>query len=204
MKRRQRAAVWGWKQGLAIWMTRFKRPFSRAVMRLRPSLPWQPLEFASLEEYAQWLPQHVRWVPDPLGGVIDFFPSLGYMAWQLFTKGEFEDDCDGLAFFSAAHVEPFCDRPEDRYLVTVLINPYEMGLANAAHVMLFFKREGKWRIISNQLLYEQRWETFLEALTGNPYVGGRPVLWTVIHDLRFRNLWKGKPGEDDGRPAFLR
>ena len=203
MKRRQRAAVWGWKQGLAIWMTRFKRPFSRAVMSLRPSLPWQPLEFATLEEYAQWLPQHVRWVPDPLGGVVDFFPSLGYMAWQLFTKGEFEDDCDGLAFFSAANVEPFCDRPEDRYLVTVLINPFDMGLANAAHVMLFFKHQGKWRVISNQVLFDQRWDTFLDALMGNPYVGGRPVLWTVIQDLRFRNLWKGKPGEDDSRPAFL-
>ncbi|MCB0254119.1 MAG: hypothetical protein KDI55_10335 [Anaerolineae bacterium] len=203
MKRRQRAAVWGWKQGLAIWMTRLKRPFSAVVARLRPSLPWQPLEFTSLEEYARWLPQHVRWIPDPLGGVVDFFPSLGYAAFQLFSKGVFEDDCDGLAVFSAANVEPFCDRPEDRYLVTVLINPYDMGLANAAHVMLFFKHEGMWRIISNQLLFEQQWQTFLEALTGNPYVGGRPVLWAAVQDLQYRNLWRGRPQQGDSRPAFL-
>lgn len=203
MKRRQRAAVWGWKQGLIVWMTRLKRPFSNAAARLRPSLPWQPLEFASLEEYGRWLPDHVRWTPDPLGGVVDFFPSLGYAAWQLFTKGEFRDDCDGLAFFSAANVEPFCDRPEDRYLVTVLINPFDVGLANAAHVMLFFKHEGQWRVISNHELYQQRWATFLDALTGNPYVAGRPVLWAAAQDLRFRNLWRGTPGENDRRPAFL-
>jgi hypothetical protein len=135
---------------------------------------------------------------------VDFFPSLEHAAWQLATKGIFEDDCDGLAYFSAANVEKFCDRPEDRYLVTLLINPFDVGLANAAHVVLFFRHQGYWRIISNQHLYPQRWDSFFEALKTNPYVGGRPVLWAAVQDLRFRTLWRGRPAESDSRPPYLR
>ena len=124
MNRRQKAVTWSWQKGLALWMVWLKRPFSRIANRTRPSLPWQPLNFDSLEDYAQWLPDHVEWISDPLGGVVDFFPSLGNAAWQLATKGRFSDDCDGLACFSAANISPFCDRPEDRYLVTMLINPF--------------------------------------------------------------------------------
>lgn len=203
MKRRQRVVVWGWRQGLAVWMVWLKRPFSRVANLAKPAVSWQPLQFASLDEYAEWLKDHVEWVADPLGGVVDSFPSLGNAAFQLLSTGKFRDDCDGLAYFSAANVEPFCDRPEDRYLVTVLLNPFDIGWADAAHVMLFFKREGKWRVISNQVLYAPVWDTFLDALQHNAYVGGRPVYLTVVQSPQFKTLWWGKPGPQDSRPAAL-
>lgn len=203
MKRRQRAVVWGWRQGLAVWMVWLKRPFSRAANLAKPAVDWQPLQFASLEEYAGWLREHAEWVADPLGGVIDSFPSLGNAAFQLLSTGKFTDDCDGLAYFSAANIEPFCDRPEDRYLVTVLLNPFDIGWADSAHVMLFFKREGKWRIISNQYLYEPTWDTFLDALQDNPYVASRKIYLAVVQNVRFKTLWWGRPGPEDSRPAAL-
>ena len=203
MKRRQRAVVWGWRQGLAVWMVWLKRPFSRVANLAKPAVPWQPLQFASLDEYAEWLTDHVEWVADPLGGVVDSFPSLGNAAYQLLSTGKFRDDCDGLACFSAANIEPFCDRPEDRYLVTVLLNPFDIGWADAAHVMLFFKQAGKWRVISNQLLYVPAWDTFLDALQHNTYVAGRPVYLTVVQTPQFKTLWWGKPGPEDSRPAAL-
>lgn len=203
MKRRQKVVVWGWRKGLTVWMVWVKRPFSRVANLTKPKVPWQPLQFATLEEYAGWLKEHVEWVADPLGGVIDSFPSLGNAAYQLLHKGKFQDDCDGLACFSAANIEPFCDRPEDRYLVTVLINPFDVGWANAAHVMLFFKQGGKWRVISNQLLYAPAWETFLDAVQHNDYVGGRPVYLAVVQSVQYKTLWWGKPGPADGRPVEL-
>ncbi len=203
MKRRQRAVIWGWRQGLAVWMVWLKRPFSRVANLTKPQVPWQPLQFSSLEEYAGWLRERAEWVADPLGGVIDSFPSLGHAAFQLLSTGKFRDDCDGLAYFSAANVEPFCDRPEDRYLVTVLLNPFEIGWADSAHVMLFFKREGKWRVISNQYLYAPVWDTFLDALQDNAYVAGRRIYLAVVQDVKFKTLWWGKPGPGDKRPAAL-
>lgn len=203
MKRRQRAVVWGWRQGLAVWMVWLKRPFSRVANLAKPAVPWQPLQFASLDEYAEWLKDHVEWVADPLGGVVDSFPSLGNAAYQLLSKGKFQDDCDGLAYFSAANIEPFCDRPEDRYLVTVLLNPFDIGWADSAHVMLFFKQAGKWRVISNQLLYAPAWDSFLDALQGNDYVAGRPVYLAVVQTSQFKTVWWGKPGPEDGRPLVL-
>ena len=203
MKRRQKAVVWGWRQGLAVWMVWLKRPFSRVANLTKPAVPWQPLQFGSLEEYAGWLRERAEWVADPLGGVIDSFPSLGHAAYQLLATGKFRDDCDGLAYFSAANVEPFCDRPEDRYLVTVLLNPFEIGWADSAHVMLFFKREGKWRVISNQYLYAPAWDTFLDALQDNAYVAGRQIYLAVVQNMQFKTLWWGKPGPADKRPAAL-
>jgi hypothetical protein len=183
-----------------VWL---KRPFSRVANLAKPAVLWQPLQFASLDEYAEWLKDHVEWVADPLGGVIDSFPSLGNAAFQLLSSGKFRDDCDGLAYFSAANVEPFCDRPEDRYLVTVLLNPFDIGWADAAHVMLFFKRAGKWRVISNQYLYAPAWDTFLDALQHNAYIAGRPVYLAVVQTPQFKTLWWGKPGPQDSRPAAL-
>lgn len=203
MKRRQKAVVWGWRRALTVWMVWLKRPFSTLANKTKPSVSWQPLQFTSLDEYAVWLRDHVEWVADPLGGVVDSFPSLGNAAYQLLAKGKFEDDCDGLACFSAANVEPFCDRPEDRYLVTVLINPFDVGWANAAHVMLFFKQGGKWRVISNKDLYAPVWDTFLDALQHNAYVAGRPVYLAVVQSPQFETLWWGKPGPEDSRPAAL-
>jgi hypothetical protein len=183
-----------------VWL---KRPFSRVANLTKPAVSWQPLQFASLDEYAEWLKDHVEWVADPLGGVVDSFPSLGNAAFQLLSTGKFRDDCDGLAYFSAANVEPFCDRPEDRYLVTVLLNPFDIGWADAAHVMLFFKREGKWRVISNQVLYAPAWDTFLDALQHNDYVAGRPVYLAVVQTSQFKTVWWGKPGPEDSRPPAL-
>ncbi len=203
MKRRQRAVIWGWRQGMTVWMVRLKRPFSRLADRTRPRVPWQPLQFASLEEYAGWLREHAEWVADPLGGVIDSFPSLGHAAYQLLATGKFRDDCDGLAYFSAANVEPFCDHPGERYLVTVLLNPFDIGWADSAHVMLFFKQGGKWRIISNQYLYAPAWDTFIDALQRNEYVAGRTIYLAVVQDVNFKTLWWGKPGLADKRPAAL-
>lgn len=186
-----------------MWMVWLKRPFSKVANLTKPKVPWQPLQFASLDEYAAWLREHAEWVADPLGGVIDSFPSLGNAAYQLLTKGKFADDCDGLACFSAANIEPFCDRPEDRYLVTVLINPFDVGWADAAHVMLFFKQNHKWRVISNQYLYAPAWDTFLDALQLNDYVGGRTIYLAVVQDAQLKTLWWGKPGPTDGRPPRL-
>jgi len=186
-----------------VWL---KRPFSWLANQTKPSVPWQPLQFSTLDEYAGWLREHAEWVADPLGGVIDSFPSLGHAAFQLLSTGKFQDDCDGLAYFSAANVEPFCDRPEERYLVTVLLNPFDrdIGWANAAHVMLFFKQGGQWRVISNQYLYTPAWDTFLDALQHNDYVAGRPIYLAVVQSAQFKTLWWGKPTPEDSRPAALR
>ena len=68
-----------------VWL---KRPFSRVANLAKPAVPWQPLQFASLEEYAGWLAERAEWVADPLGGVIDSFPSLGHAAYQLLATGK--------------------------------------------------------------------------------------------------------------------
>jgi hypothetical protein len=200
----KRGITWCWRLGLTPWMVWLKRPFSRVINLTRPAVTWQPLAFGSLDEVAGWLQEHVRWVPDPLGGVLDFSPSLGHAAWQLIRTGQFMDDCDGLAYLSSSLVEPFCDLSDERYLITVLIDPWDVGWANAAHVMLFFRQAGEWRIVSNHVLYQPAWETLWEALQDNPYVGGRPIFLAVIQDANWRTLWWGRPGPDDGRPAALR
>jgi hypothetical protein len=33
-----------------VWL---KRPFSRVANLTKPAVPWQPLQFASLDEYAE-------------------------------------------------------------------------------------------------------------------------------------------------------
>ena len=87
--------------------------------------------------------------------------------------------------------------------MTVLLNPFDIGWADSAHVMLFFKRDGKWRIISNQYLYEPTWDTFLDALQDNPYVASRKIYLAVVQNVRFKTLWWGRPGPEDSRPAAL-
>ena len=75
MNRRQKAVTWSWQKGLALWMVWLKRPFSRVANRTKPSLPWKPLNFDSLEDYAQWLPDHVEWISDPLGVEMSWSPK---------------------------------------------------------------------------------------------------------------------------------
>jgi len=165
---------------------------SRLVNLFRPRLPWRPRLFASLDAYGEWLPTAVRWKLEPLGGLFDTFPSLGHIEWQLQTRGRFEDDCDGLAYFSANCVLPFCDDPADCYVVTVVIDPFEVGLLYAAHVLCIFRSGGFWRVISNDELYPQRWDSFEEALQQNGYCQGHRLLLVEIRDrhLRYLRSWR--------------
>ena len=87
--------------------------------------------------------------------------------------------------------------------MTVLLNPFDIGWADAAHVMLFFKQAGTWRVISNQVLYAPAWDSFLDALQHNAYVAGRPIYLAVVQNVQFKTLWRGKPGPEDKRPAAL-
>jgi len=179
--------------GLKVWFRWGKPLLSRLVNAFRPRLPWQERSFTSLEAYGQWLSTAVCWKIEPLGGVFDTFPSLEHIEWQLQTRGRFEDDCDGLAYFSANNVLPFCDDPADCYVVSVVINPFEVGLLYAAHVLCIFKSGGTWRVISNDKLYPQRWSSFEEALQQNPYCSGHQLLHVEIRDHRLRYLRSWRP-----------
>ena len=178
--------------GLKVWFRWGKVPLSRLADLFRPHLPWQQRAFASLEEYGQWLPSAVRWKQEPLGGAFDTFPSLEHIEWQLQTKGLFEDDCDGLAFFSAQNLLPFYNDPADGYVVTIIINPFQVGVQYAAHVLCIFRSSGFWRVISNDELYPQRWSSFEDALQENGYCRGHPLLHVEIRDrnLRYLRSWK--------------
>lgn len=178
--------------GLKVWFRCGKLLLSQLVNVFRPRLPWQPRAFASLEAYAEWLPTAVRWKQEPWGGALDTFPTLEHIEWQLQTRGRFEDDCDGLAYFSAHNVLPFCDDHADCYVVTVVINPFEVGLLYAAHVLCFFRSDGSWRVISNDELYPQRWSSFEEALRQNSYCRGHQLLHVEIRDkdLHYLRSWR--------------
>lgn len=178
--------------GLKVWLRWGKMALSSLADRFRPHLPWQGHTFASLEEYGRWLPGAVRWKQEPLGGIFDTFPSLEHIEWQLQTRGRFEDDCDGLAYFSAQNVLPFCDNPADCHVVTVIINPFEVGVMYAAHVLCIFRSGGFWRVISNDELYPQRWDSFEQALQENGYCRGHALLHVEIRDahLRYQRSWK--------------
>ena len=105
-KRMARGAYW---RLLALVFRWGKVPFSRAVSRLEPRAQWpgHDAHWETLEEYAAWLPWHVRWKPDRLGGIVDAFPTRETIAAQFRDNGVFEEDCDGLAagaceFFNGA------------------------------------------------------------------------------------------------------
>jgi len=187
----QRCLVALYVFGLKLWFRWGKLALSWVVNLFRPRLPWQRRAFASLEAYGEWLPGAVAWKQEPLSGAFDTFPSLEHIEWQLETRGRFEDDCDGLAYFSANNVLPFCDDPAECFVVTVIINPFEVGLLYAAHVMCIFKSEGAWRVISNDELLAQRWSTFEEALEQNPYCRGHRLLHVEVrdHNLRYLRSW---------------
>lgn len=190
----QRCLVALYVFGLKTWFRWGKVPLSRLVDLWRPHLPWQQRSHASLEAYGQWLPTAVRWKQEPLGGAFDTLPSLEYIEWQLQTQGLFEDDCDGLAYFSAQNVLPFCDAPSDCYVVTIVINPFEVGLLYAAHVLCIFKSGGFWRVTSNDELYPQRWSSLEEALQENAYCRGHQLLHVEIRDRDLRHLlsWRSQ------------
>ncbi len=183
-RRLARGAYW---RLLALVFRWGKAPFSKIWGRLEPRAEWpgHDAHWDSLEAYGRWLRSHVRWKPDRLGGLIDVFPSRETIAAQFKTKGVFEDDCDGLAYFSGQNLIQFADDPNKITLVTVVLDPYtfkEKPLLYAAHVIVAFPYRGKWRVISNDALYPDEFDSFAEAVQLNPYCRDHPVLWAEARD----------------------
>ncbi len=179
-----RSAYWRLLAGVFRWG---KVPLSKLLSHLEPRAPWpgHQARWDSLEEYAQWLPQHVHWKPDRLNGLIDLFPTRETIAAQFQRQGYFEEDCDGLAYFSAQNILPFVDNPNQITLVTVVLDPFTFPknpLLYAAHVILVFPYREKWRVISNETLYPQTFDTFAEAVQFNPYCQDHPILWVEARD----------------------
>jgi len=183
-RRLARGAYWRF---LALIFRWGKVPFSKFWGRFVPRASWpgHDARWESLEEYSQWLREHVRWKPDRLGGLIDVFPTRETIAAQFRDKGIFEEDCDGLAFFSGQNVIQFADDPNKITLVTVVLDPYtfeKKPLLYAAHVILVFPYQGKWRVISNDTLYPEAFDSFAEAVQFNPYCRNHPILWAEARD----------------------
>ena len=164
-----------------------KVPFSKFLGRLSPRAAWpgHDAQWKSLEDYGRWLHSHVHWKPDRLGGLIDVFPTRETVAAQFKEKGVFEDDCDGLAYFSGQNLIQFADDPNKITLVTVVLDPYtfqENSLLYSAHVIVIFPYQGQWRVISNNVLYPDAFDSFAEAVQFNPYCRDHPVLWAEARD----------------------
>lgn len=192
-RRLRRRLYW---RALALSFRFFKRPASSAINRLRPRAAWPGHDdvWASLEEYGQWLPRHVRWKADPLNGLIDLFPDRATIAAQFRDRKRFEEDCDGLAYFSAQNLPQFADDPSQIFLVTVVLDPYTFAkdrLLYSAHVICVFLHEASWRVISNDTLYRDRFETFVQAVQHNPYCAAHPVLWVEVRTPQLRRLYSG-------------
>ncbi len=183
-KRVARGAYWRF---LALVFRWGKVPFSRALSRFEKRAPWpgHDAHWDTLEDYARWLPGHVRWKPDRLGGVIDVFPSRETIAAQFREKGYFEEDCDGLAYFSGQNLIQFVEDPNKINIVTIVLDPFTFKknpLLYSAHVIVVCQYHGKWRVISNDTLYADEFDSFAEAVQFNPYCRDHPVLWTEVRD----------------------
>ena len=183
-RRAARGAYW---RTLALVFRWGKVPFSKALGRLEKRAQWpgHDTHWETLEDYARWLPGHVRWKPDRLGGLIDVFPTRETIAAQFQEKGYFEEDCDGLAYFSAQNLIQFVEDPNKITIVTVVLDPFtfkEKALLYAAHVIVAFQYRSKWRVISNDTLYADAFDSFVEAVQFNPYCRDHPVLWTEVRD----------------------
>ncbi len=183
-RRAARGAYW---RALALVFRWGKVPFSKLLGRLEKRAPWpgHDAHWQTLEEYARWLPGHVRWKPDRLSGLIDVFPTRETIAAQFRQKGYFEEDCDGLAYFSAQNLIQFVEDPNKITIVTVVLDPFtfkEQALLYSAHVIVVFQYRGKWRVISNDTLYDDAFDSFAEAVQFNPYCRDHPVLWTEVRD----------------------
>jgi hypothetical protein len=167
------------------WM---KVPLSQLTDRFAPRAPANLPAFGSLDDYVKWMGEKLRWRSDGLGGVWDTYPSLENMAWQLENKGYIEDDCDGLAYFSALMVQPFADSERDVYIVSIVLNPRYMPLNQAAHVVCVFRTAGAWRVISNTEIYPRRYPTFAEAVAENPYTRGQEVKLVEVRDVKLQRV----------------
>ncbi len=170
-----------------------KAPLSKAFARLRPRAPWpgHQAHWETLEAYQQWLPYHVRWKSDPLGGVFDIFPTRETIAAQYVRHGVFEEDCDGLAYFSAQNLVSLADDPAKILIITVILDPFsfkERALFFAAHVLLLFPYQGRWRVISNDILYDDAFPTLADAIQWNPYCESHPILWAEARNRHLQYL----------------
>ena len=103
---------------------------------------------------------HLKWRLDRLAGMLDVFPSLEYVAWQLENKGVIEDDCDGLAYVAARGALQLADSPNDVYIVTLVLDPARMAVASAAHVICVFRKAGKWYVVSNGKMDARQYPSF--------------------------------------------
>ncbi|MCO6450260.1 MAG: hypothetical protein J5I90_05670 [Caldilineales bacterium] len=183
-RRIARGAYW---RGLSATFRVGKPPRSSLFNRFKPQAEWPGHDDAwpSLESYAAWLPKHVRWKPDGLNGIIDVFPNKETIAAQFRDKGIFEDDCDGLAFFSAQNVKQFVEDPSRIYVTSVILDPFTFAqnpLLYSAHVICVFQIQQAWRVISNDTLYPQQFASFPAAVQTNPYCASHPVLWAEVRD----------------------
>ena len=85
----------------------------------------------------------------------------------VFTGTVQEEDCDGLAYFSAQNLPQFVADPSQIFIVTVVLDPFTFAkdrLLYSAHVICVFRHEGFWRVISNDTLYRDRFDTFAQAM----------------------------------------
>ena len=165
-----------------------KLPLSHLTARFEHASKALLPTFESLDEYVRWMGEHLRWRSDGFGGVWDVFPSLAGMLWQLEQQGIAEDDCDGLAFFSAQVVKAFADNEQDVYIVTLVLDPRHLPLERAAHVVCVFRSGGAWRVISNTELYPRRYTTFAAALSENPYARGQEIRLVEVRDSELRRV----------------
>ena len=193
-RRALRDAYW---LGLSAWFRVGKTALSTVSNGFQTQTPWpgHTATWSDLEAYAQWLPRHVRWKSDPLGGVFDTFPTRGAVAAQFQDKGMFEDDCDGLAFLNAQNVTQFADDPRWVYIVTAILDPYTFPqdpLQYAAHVICVFRHQGVWRVASNDVIYPDPYASFAAAVQGNPFCATHPVLWAEARDANLRRIASGR------------
>ncbi|MCD6289372.1 MAG: hypothetical protein J7M34_02630 [Anaerolineae bacterium] len=190
----QRLLLWWYVLGLRLYFRWLKCPLSTVVDFFKPKSPWRSRSWPDLERYADWLQEHADWRHDPLGGVLDTFPSLAHLQWQLDHYDKVQDDCDGLAYFSAANIARLADRPEDVYVVSLVLDPFEFsekGLLYAAHVICVFRHEGMWRVISNQYVEPGRWSSFAQAVVENSYTRGHRLLFCEARDRNLRFVANG-------------
>lgn len=128
---------------------------------------------ATLDDLASWLADHAEWSSDPVGGLLDYFPTAGNIEWQFNHRdGIFRDDCDGLAYASALAVQPFCAPAQADYLVTVVYDPTQVPVQGSAHVLNLFRHAEQWRLFSNCELEPTEWATPGAALYENSYYQG--------------------------------
>jgi len=182
---------------LALWFGRGKAPWSRLVNLFRRKAPWpsHPIRWQTVDDFAEELPNLVRWKSDPLGGAFDTFLNREVMAERFRRQGIMEKDCDGLALFTACNLEFLLHREHAIYLVTIILDPFSFAqqpLLYSAHVLCVFRHQGGWRASSNETLYPEVFESFTAAVQHNPYCQGHPILWFEVRDLNLRCRFAGR------------